>query len=313
MARPKKILAITGGVGGAKLALGLSKILSPEQVMFAVNIADDFTHLGLHISPDIDSLIYALAEQNNQELGWGRAGETWQFIETLGSLGGENWFRLGDKDMALHMRRSGLLNDGATLTAATVEITRRMGIAHTVMPISNDPIRTVVQTEQGDLAFQHYFVRERCQPSVSGFRFDGIEKAAINPVIRGYLTDCDGIIICPSNPFVSVAPVIEVAGFLAATGHIPTIAVSPIVGGAAIRGPAAKIMQELSIPSSALAVAEHYQRKYPGLLDGFVIDASDAEDLDQFKLPTVATPSVMVSLTDRIALAERCLSFYDEL
>ncbi len=313
MARPKKILAITGGVGGAKLALGLSKILSPEQVMFAVNIADDFTHLGLHISPDIDSLTYALAEQNNQELGWGRAGETWQFIETLGSLGGENWFRLGDKDMALHMRRTGLLNDGTTLTAATVEITRRMGIAHGVMPISNDPIRTVVQTERGDLAFQHYFVRERCQPSVSGFRFDGIENATINPVIRGYLTDCDGIIICPSNPFVSVAPVIEVAGFLAATGHIPTIAVSPIVRGAAIKGPAAKMMQELNIPSTALSVAEHYQGKYPGLLDGFVIDASDAEDLDQFKLPTVATPSVMVSLTDRIALAERCLSFYDEL
>ena len=313
MARPKKILAITGGVGGAKLALGLSKILSPEQVMFAVNIADDFTHLGLHISPDIDSLTYALAEQNNQELGWGRAGETWQFIETLGSLGGENWFRLGDKDMALHMRRTGLLNDGTTLTAATVEITRRMGIAHGVMPISNDPIRTVVQTERGDLAFQHYFVRERCQPSVSGFRFDGIENATINPVIRGYLTDCDGIIICPSNPFVSVAPVIEVAGFLAATGHIPTIAVSPIVRGAAIKGPAAKMMQELNIPSTALAVAEYYQGKYPGLLDGFVIDASDAEDLDQFKLPTVAAPSVMVSLTDRIALAERCLSFYDEL
>ena len=313
MARPKKILAITGGVGGAKLALGLSKILSPEQVMFAVNIADDFTHLGLHISPDIDSLTYALAEQNNQELGWGRAGETWQFIETLGSLGGENWFRLGDKDMALHMRRTGLLNDGTTLTAATVEITRRMGIAHGVMPISNDPIRTVVQTERGNLAFQHYFVRERCQPSVSGFRFDGIENATINPVIRGYLTDCDGIIICPSNPFVSVAPVIEVAGFLAATGHIPTIAVSPIVRGAAIKGPAAKMMQELNIPSTALAVAEHYQGKYPGLLDGFVIDASDAEDLDQFNLPTVATPSVMVSLTDRIALAERCLSFYDEL
>tara|TARA_B100000242_G_scaffold288534_1_gene256921 strand:- start:2047 stop:2613 length:567 start_codon:yes stop_codon:yes gene_type:complete len=188
-----------------------------------------------------------------------------------------------------------------------------MGIAHGVMPISNDPIRTVVQTERGNLAFQHYFVRERCQPSVSGFRFDGIENATINPVIRGYLTDCDGIIICPSNPFVSVAPVIEVAGFLAATGHIPTIAVSPIVRGAAIKGPAAKMMQELNIPSTALAVAEHYQRKYPGLLDGFVIDASDAEDLDQFKLPTVATPSVMVSLTDRIALAERCLSFYDEL
>ena len=313
MARPTKILAITGGVGGAKLALGLSKILGPEQVMFAVNIGDDFTHLGLHISPDIDSLTYALAEQNNQELGWGRAGETWQFIETLGSLGGDDWFRLGDKDMALHMRRSGLLSDGATLTEATAEITRRMGIAHEVVPVSDDPIRTVVQSEQGDLAFQHYFVRERCQPAVSGFRFDGIENAALNPALETYLADCDGIIICPSNPFVSVAPVIEVAGFLAATAHIPTIAVSPIVAGTAIKGPAAKMMQELNIPSSALAVAEHYQGKYPGLLDGFVIDASDADDLDQFKLPTVAAPSVMLSLEDRIGLAERCLSFFDEL
>ena len=313
MSRPNKILAITGGVGGAKLALGLAKVLDPEQVIFAVNVGDDFSHLGLHISPDIDSLTYALAEENNQELGWGRSGETWQFIETLGSLGGDDWFRLGDKDMALHMRRSGLLGDGATLTEATAEITQRMGIAHAVIPISDDPIRTVVQSEQGNLAFQHYFVRERCQPTVSGFRFDGIEDAALNPALETYLADCDGIIICPSNPFVSVAPVIEVAGLLAATAHIPTIAVSPIVAGTAIKGPAAKMMQELNIPSSALAVAEHYQGKYPGLLDGFVIDASDADDVDQFKLPTVATPSVMISLTDRIALAERCLSFFDEL
>lgn len=313
MSRPNKILAITGGVGGAKLALGLAKVLNPEQVIFAVNVGDDFSHLGLHISPDIDSLTYALAEENNQELGWGRSGETWQFIETLGSLGGDDWFRLGDKDMALHMRRSGLLGDGATLTEATAEITQRMGIAHAVIPISDDPIRTVVQSEQGDLAFQHYFVRERCQPAVSGFRFDGIENAALNPALATYLADCDGIIICPSNPFVSVAPVVEVAGFLAAAAHIPTIAVSPIVAGTAIKGPAAKMMQELNIPSSALAVAEHYQDKYPGLLDGFVIDESDAGSIEQFTLPTIAAPSIMVSLTDRMALAERCLAFFDEL
>jgi LPPG:FO 2-phospho-L-lactate transferase len=313
VARPTKILAITGGVGGAKLALGLAKVLDPEQVIFAVNVGDDFSHLGLHISPDIDSLTYALAEENNQELGWGRSGETWQFIETLGSLGGDDWFRLGDKDMALHMRRSGLLGDGATLTEATAEITQRMGITHAVIPISDDPIRTVVQSEQGDLAFQHYFVRERCQPAVSGFRFDGIEDAALNPALETYLADCDGIIICPSNPFVSVAPVIEVAGFLAAAAHIPTIAVSPIVAGTAIKGPAAKMMQELNIPSSALAVAAHYQDKYPGLLDGFVIDESDAGSIEQFTLPTIAAPSIMVSLSDRMALAERCLAFFDEL
>ena len=200
-----KILALTGGVGGAKLALGLSKILSPEEVMFAVNVGDDFEHLGLHISPDIDSLTYALSGENNQELGWGRSGETWQFIETLGGLGGEAWFRLGDKDLALHMRRAQLLKENKTLTQATAEIAARMGIKHSMTPISDDPIRTMVNTTDGELAFQHYFVREQCKPAVTGFRFEGIEQAKINPAIEAWLQDCDGVIICPSNPFVSVA------------------------------------------------------------------------------------------------------------
>lgn len=313
MSRPRKILAVTGGVGGAKLAVGLAQLLGPDELMFAVNVGDDFIHLGLHISPDIDSLTYALAGQNNQELGWGRAGETWQFIETLGSLGGDDWFRLGDKDMALHMRRSLMLQDGASLSAATQEITQRMGIAHRVIPISDDPIRTVVQSTQGDLMFQHYFVRERCEPAVHGFRFEGMANAVLNPTIAAYLADCDAIIICPSNPFVSVAPVIEVAGFLAATEQIPTIAVAPIVGGIALKGPAAKMMQELDIPTTALGVAEHYQHKYPHLLNGFVIDSTDADSLPDFNLPTIATQSVMSSLQDRIALAEACLDFFDQL
>ena len=313
MSRPRKILAVTGGVGGAKLAVGLAQLLGPDELMFAVNVGDDFIHLGLHISPDIDSLTYALAGQNNQELGWGRAGETWQFIETLGSLGGDDWFRLGDKDMALHMRRSLMLQNGASLSAATQEITQRMGIAHRVIPISDDPIRTVVQSTQGDLMFQHYFVRERCEPAVHGFRFEGMANAVLNPTIAAYLADCDAIIICPSNPFVSVAPVIEVAGFLAATEQIPTIAVAPIVGGIALKGPAAKMMQELDIPTTALGVAEHYQHKYPHLLNGFVIDSTDADSLSDFNLPTIATQSVMSSLQDRIALAEACLDFFDQL
>ena len=313
MSRPRKILAATGGVGGAKLAVGLAQLLGPDELMFAVNVGDDFIHLGLHISPDIDSLTYALAGQNNQELGWGRAGETWQFIETLGSLGGDDWFRLGDKDMALHMRRSLMVQNGASLSAATQEVTQRMGIAHRVIPISDDPIRTVVQSTQGDLMFQHYFVRERCEPAVHGFRFEGMANAVLNPTIAAYLADCDAIIICPSNPFVSVAPVIEVAGFLAATEQIPTIAVAPIVGGIALKGPAAKMMQELDIPTTALGVAEHYQHKYPHLLNGFVIDSTDADSLPDFNLPTIATQSVMSSLQDRIALAEACLDFFDQL
>lgn len=300
-------------MGGAKLAVGLAQLLGPDELMFAVNVGDDFIHLGLHISPDIDSLTYALAGKNNQELGWGRAGETWQFIETLGSLGGDDWFRLGDKDMALHMRRSLMLQNGASLSAATQEVTQRMGIAHRVIPISDDPIRTVVQSTQGDLMFQHYFVRERCEPAVHGFRFEGMANAVLNPTIAAYLADCDAIIICPSNPFVSVAPVIEVAGFLAATEQIPTIAVAPIVGGIALKGPAAKMMQELDIPTTALGVAEHYQHKYPHLLNGFVIDSTDADSLPDFNLPTIATQSVMSSLQDRIALAEACLDFFDQL
>ena len=290
MPRPQKILAITGGVGGAKLALGLSRILNPEQVMFAVNVGDDFTHLGLHISPDIDSLTYALAQENNQELGWGRAGETWQFIDTLGSLGGEDWFRLGDKDMALHTRRSQLLGQGASLTKATAEITQRMGIKHTVAPVSDDPIRTVVQSDLGELAFQHYFVREQCAPAVSGFRFDGIQDATLNPTITEWLANCDGIIICPSNPFVSVAPVVEVNGFLDAAASIPTIAVSPIVAGTAIKGPAAKMMQELNIPATAVAVAEHYQRHYIGFSKLIVVSPSCLVILS--KLLQIDTPRI---------------------
>ena len=304
-----KILALTGGVGGAKLALGLSQILDPDELLFAVNTGDDFEHLGLHISPDIDSLTYALAQQNNTETGWGRAGESWNFVETLGSLGGENWFRLGDKDLALHTQRSQMLRHGATLTAATAAITQHMGIDHTVAPMSDDPVRTIVHSDQGDLAFQHYFVRERCEPKVTGFSFDGISQARLNPLIREWLPACDGVIICPSNPFVSVDPLLQLDGFGDALQSLPVVAVSPIVGGIAIKGPAAKMMQELNMPASAVAVAKHYH----GLLNGFVIDKDDAGLIEQFNVPTISTPSVMVTLQDRINLAEACVNLLTRL
>ena len=304
-----KILALTGGVGGAKLALGLSKILSPEEVMFAVNVGDDFEHLGLHISPDIDSLTYALSGENNQELGWGRSGETWQFIETLGGLGGEAWFRLGDKDLALHLRRAQLLKENKTLTQATAEIAARMGIKHSMTPISDDPIRTMVNTTDGELAFQHYFVREQCKPAVTGFRFEGIEQAKINPAIEAWLQGCDGVIICPSNPFVSVAPILQVPGMRQAIAHLPIIAVSPIVAGLALKGPAAKMMQELQIPTTAKAIADQYE----GLIDGFVLDETDAQSIGELAIPAIATKSVMVTLEDRVDLARECIRFLDTL
>ena len=304
-----KILALTGGVGGAKLALGLSRVLPPDELMFAVNTGDDFEHLGLHISPDLDSLTYALSQQNNTETGWGRAGESWNFIETLGALGGEAWFRLGDKDLALHTARTQMLKAGATLSQATAAITQRMDIEHTVAPMSDSPVRTIVHSDQGDLAFQHYFVREGCGPKVNGFSFDGIESAKLNPLIRDWLADCAGVIICPSNPFVSVDPLLHLDGFGEALKSLPVIAVSPIVGGIAIKGPAAKMMQELDMPATALAVADHYQ----GLIDGFIVDQTDAELVEQFNVPTISTPSVMVTLQDRIDLARTCVRFLASL
>ncbi len=300
-----KILAITGGVGGAKLALGLAKVLSPDEVAFAVNTGDDFEHLGLHISPDIDSLTYALAEENNAELGWGREGETWQFIETLESLGGETWFRLGDKDMALHIRRTGLLEEGQSLTEATAAITNAMGIEHEVIPMTNDPVRTFVHTQDGPLAFQHYFVRDRCEPAVSGFEFQGIENATLNPRITEWVEGADGVVICPSNPYVSVDPLLKLKGFTDALEKLPVIAVSPIVGGMAIKGPAAKMMAELAVPASAPAVAAHYE----GLIDGFVVDETDRNQADEIKIPTIVVNTIMVTLEDRVQLARDVLGF----
>lgn len=304
-----KILALSGGVGGAKLALGLSQVLAPDDLMIAVNVADDFEHLGLHISPDLDSVTYALAGQNNQELGWGRAGESWHFIEALTEFGGESWFRLGDKDLALHVQRSEMLKANYSLSQVTEHISQSLGITHEILPISNDPVRTIVQTEGQDLNFQHYFVRERCRPVVKGFHFAGIEEATLNPLVERWLDGCDGIIICPSNPFVSVDPVINIPGFREAAASIPTIAVSPIIEGQAIKGPAAKMMGELDMPTTASAVADHYG----DFLSGFVLDRRDAGQLGQLHLPAIATDSVMVTLSDRVALARDCLEFLETL
>lgn len=305
-------LAITGGVGGAKLALGLSKLLTPEQVSFAVNTGDDFKHLGLPISPDIDTLTYTLAGVNNTELGWGREGETWQFIETLKQLGGDGWFQLGDKDLALHTHRRSLLEAGHNLTEATAAITKAMGITHRVLPMTNDHVRTIVHTQSGDaLPFQHYFVRDRCAPAVKSFEFAGIEQAAPNPLILQQLATCGAIIICPSNPYVSVDPLLSLPGMRAAIAQsgVPVIAVSPIVSGIAIKGPAAKMMSELNVPNTATSVAEHYG----DLLTGFVLDEQDAALAADIKVPTLCTQSVMRTLDDRVQLAQSVLDFIAEL
>ena len=304
-----KILAITGGVGGAKLALGLSKILTPDELLFLVNTGDDFQHLGLEISPDLDSLLYALSGKNNPELGWGRANETWACISELEELGADSWFRLGDRDLALHLVRTQMLNQGATLQNVADRLSESLGIDHRIAPMSNDKISTTVNTPNGKLAFQEYFVREQCEPAVIDFDFEGIEKSTPNPVVMSWLDECDGIIICPSNPYVSVDTILSVPKYRDAFQSKPVIAVSPIVGGLAIKGPAAKMMTELGVPPTPIAVAKHYG----SLLSGFVLDQTDHEQAKDIPIPSIVTQTIMLTLHDRIALAEQCVRFLEEM
>ena len=309
-------LAVSGGVGGAKLALGLSHVLEPAGLTIVANTGDDFEHLGFCISPDLDTVMYTLADVANKEVGWGQAGESWQFIDALKRYEGETWFQLGDRDLATHVVRTQLLNHGLTLSEVTKHLCAKLGIRFPIVPMTDNRVATIVKTEgDEELAFQHYFVRDRCEPVVTGFRFEGIDESAAAPEFAGALEDeaLASVVICPSNPFVSVAPVLDIPGVVAAIQrkNIPVIAVSPIVGGQAIKGPAAKMMQELGMPQSALAVARFYAENYPGLLSTFVMDTADESmrrDVEQLGLQAVVTNTVMVTLQDRIDLARLVLS-----
>jgi LPPG:FO 2-phospho-L-lactate transferase len=307
-----RILALAGGVGGAKLADGLARIAG-ERLTVLVNTGDDFEHLGLHVSPDLDTVMYTLAGIANPDTGWGIAGETWNFMAQTARLGGPEWFRLGDRDLATHVTRTQRLRAGATLTAVTADLCGALKIVPTVMPMSDDPVRTTIQTDGGELAFQDYFVRLACAVPVTGIRYHGAAAARRNPSLAR-LDGLSAIIICPSNPYLSVDPILGLPGmpqWLA--GHnVPVIAVSPIVGGAAIKGPAAKIMAELGVPVSAAAVARHYR----GLIDGIVIDTADAGLAAQIVADGTAVrvvPAVMRGTEDRVALAQACLDFAHEI
>jgi len=309
-------LALTGGIGGAKLALGLSKILSEDELAFVVNTADDFEHLGLNISPDIDTLIYTLADENNLETGWGRRDESWQFMSALETLGGETWFRLGDKDLAMNVERTERLRRGATPGQVTAELANSLGVKHKILPMSNDPVRTVVHTEDGRMDFQDYFVREQCKPAVEGFEYRGAAAARINPDILKWLhfAQLSGIILCPSNPFISIDPILSLPGLREALQNagVPVIAISPVVGGDCLKGPLAKMMRELSFPTTASWIATHYR----DLLDGFVIDSADgslASEIESMGVATITTNTIMNSLDDRVRLAQICLEFVASL
>jgi LPPG:FO 2-phospho-L-lactate transferase len=308
----RRYLALSGGVGGAKLALGLSKQLTPDELVIVCNTGDDFDHYGLHICPDLDTVMYTLAGRNNQEQGWGLANESWRVMETLAQLDGETWFRLGDLDIATHLQRGELLRRGLSLSAVTQALCQQLGVDYRVLPMSDDPIATIVNTAQGELSFQHYFVREQCRPEVRGFEFRGIDDAHPQRAFLELLAseDLDAVIICPSNPFVSIDPILQLPGVRNALADCaaPVVAVSPIVGGQAIKGPAAKMLRELNLQSSAFAVAQHYS----DILDGFIIDSADADQAGAITALDIAvhvTPSIMTTLDDRVRLAVEVLRF----
>lgn len=303
-----KITALAGGVGGAKLAHGLAHILPPEDLTIIVNTGDDFEHLGLSISPDLDTVCYTLAGLANPETGWGRAGETWNTITNIEKLGGPAWFRLGDQDIATHLERSRRLKEGQPLSSITREFCRAWGIQHTVLPMTDAPVRTMVNTDEGELAFQEYFVHRHCEPKVKGFRFDGVTEAEPAPGVKEALETADAVIFCPSNPWVSIDPILNVVKKITK----PVVAVSPIIGGKAVKGPAAKMYAELGIEPSALAVAKHYRTT----LAGFVLDTTDLESEAQVKalsIKTLVTDTLMNHLTERVRLANDVLHFIGSL
>ena len=301
------VVALSGGVGGAKLALGLSRVLPADQLLVVCYTGDDFEHLGLCISPDLDTVMYTLAGLANQEVGWGRGDETWSFIETLGVLGGETWFRLGDRDLAVHVERTRRLRAGETLSAVTADLCARLGVGPRVLPMSDDPVRTRVLTGEGWIDFQEYFVRRHCEPPVHELAFHGATTARAEPDFLAALTDRDteAVVICPSNPFISIEPILAVPGVRAALADCPApvVAVSPLIGGRAIKGPTAKMMAELGMTPSAGGVA----RRYDDLIDGYVCDFADMDQVAGIDARVTLGQTLMTTLADREALARTVL------
>ncbi len=305
--RGRPVVALCGGVGGAKLALGLERLIGADLTVI-VNTGDDFEHLGLHVSPDIDTVVYTLGGLSDLERGWGRADESWNFMEALGALGGETWFRLGDRDLAMHVERSRALRGGISLTEFTVATARRLGIAASILPMSDDRVETMVITAEGALPFQRYFVGLQCAPVVKRLEFSNAERAAATGQVLAALRNPDlaAIIICPSNPYLSVDPILAVSDIRRALDEVtaPIIAVSPLIGGQAVKGPTAKIMAELGVPADSASIARHY-----GFIDGLIIDETDRAEAGKIDLRVQVTSTWMRSLEDRERLAADCLNF----
>jgi LPPG:FO 2-phospho-L-lactate transferase len=309
--RKRLVVALSGGIGGAKLALGLSHILDPQNLVVVANTGDDFEHLGLSISPDLDTLMYTLAALNNAEMGWGRRDETWSFMDALERIGGETWFRLGDTDLATSVERTRRLKMGDTLAQITDDFCRSLGVSHRILPMTNDLVRTQVRTRLGWLDFQDYFVRQKCAPAVEAFAFRNVEKAIALPEFIANLSDSElrAVIICPSNPFISIDPILALPGIVDALRKCaaPIIAVSPIIAGQSVKGPTMKMMRELNLAVTPMSVAEHYK----SFLNGYIVDTVDVDGLAPPGVEVRSAKILMQTLEDRVGLARECLKFAD--
>jgi LPPG:FO 2-phospho-L-lactate transferase len=311
-----RYLALSGGIGGAKLAFGLTHAVPPKELAVVVNTGDDFEHLGLHVSPDLDTLVYTLAGINNPTTGWGRAADTWSFMGALEEVGGPTWFQLGDKDLALNVLRTYALESGTALSKFTADMATRWGIASRIIPMTDGTVRTVIETELGPLDFQDYFVRRRSEPIVQSIQFCGSTDAVPATELQEIITAdaLAAIIICPSNPYLSIDPILSVPGIRDALRQCgaPVVAVSPVVAGDSLKGPTAKIMHELGIVCSATAIAQHYR----GLVDGLLIDYDDASleaEIADLGIAVKLSDIVMRSAEDRSTLAKTVVQFAGEL
>lgn len=302
-----KVAVLTGGVGGAKFLLGLQGCGRAEQLTAIVNTGDDFRHLGLHIAPDIDTMLYTLSGQANKIQGWGRENESWDFMAASQSLGGPGWFRLGDGDLALHVLRTHRLAEREALSSIVADFARHWGIQAAILPMSDDPVSTWLDTDDGALAFQNYFVERQCRPIVRAIRFEGAEFSRPAPGVMEALEKADIVFIAPSNPWLSIDPILAVPDIAAALRRrADAIAISPLIGGRAVKGPTGKIMAELGAAPTNDAIAEHYA----GILGGLVHDVSDPPPA---ALPSCAVPTLMIALEEKIRVAEAALDFAAEL
>jgi LPPG:FO 2-phospho-L-lactate transferase len=308
-----KIVALAGGVGGAKLADGLARCLPPGDLTVIVNTGDDFHHFDLRICPDLDTVCYTLAGIANPQTGWGRADERWTVMENLRALGAPGWFNLGDSDLATHLERTRRLKAGKTLSAVTAEFCAAWGVAQRVLPMTDQPVATMVQTrDDGELPFQEYFVHRRCEPAVTGFRFEGIQEASAADGVLESIQSADAVVICPSNPWVSIGPIVALPGLIDALRSAKTVAVSPLIGGQAVKGPAAKMYQDLGIAPSSQAVAEHYR----AFLTAMVLDHTDRDEAAQIEhwgIISMVTNIFMSSPEDRQRLAREILAFCEQV